>query len=72
MDVKFLRTAVRHDVDHGSTSDVAKKMKRAGETFRKYSNKFTPDECGADELLEVQSKLLRKFLEVLKTLASGH
>ena len=30
-----LRTALRHDVDHGDEKDIAKKMKRAGETFLK-------------------------------------
>jgi hypothetical protein len=68
MDVKFLRTSFRHDVDHGDPADVRKKMKRAGETFKKYSKKLTPDECGEAELLEVQRRLLSKCLEMLKTL----
>ncbi len=33
IDVKFLRTAIRHDVDHGDEKDIAKKMKRAGKRF---------------------------------------
>lgn len=68
MDVKFLRTAIRHDVDHGNTKDVAKKMRRAGETFRKYSSKQTPDECGEEDLVAVQSKLLAQCSEMLKSL----
>jgi hypothetical protein len=68
MDVKFLRTAIRHDVDHGDTKDIAKKRKRAGDTFRKYSAKNTPEECGEEQLLAVQTKLLAACLEMLKQL----
>lgn len=68
MDVKFLRTAIRHDVDHGDAKEVAKKMKRAGETFRKYSTKRTPDECGEEDLVALQSKLLAGCSEMLKSL----
>lgn len=68
MDVKFLRTAIRHDIDHGKDREVAKKMKRAGATFRKYSSKQTPDECGEEELVAAQSKLLARCLEMLKNL----
>lgn len=68
MDVKFLRTAIRHDVDHGDEKEVAKKMKRAGTIFRKYSTKQTPEECGEEQLLGVQTKLLASCLEMLKKL----
>lgn len=68
MDVKFLRTALRHDVDHGDEKDVAKKMKRAGKAFAKYSSKQTPEECGEEELVAAQVKLLAKCLEMLKSL----
>ncbi|MEO7797078.1 MAG: DUF262 domain-containing protein [Opitutaceae bacterium] len=68
MDIKFLRTALRHDVDHGDEKDIAKKMKRAGETFAKYSTKRTAEECGEEELLAVQARLLSRCLEMLKKL----
>ena len=68
MDVKFLRTALRHDVDHGDEKDVAKKMKRAGKTFLKYSTKQTPEECGEEDLLSVQTKLLARCLGMLRSL----
>ena len=68
MDVKFLRTALRHDVDHGDEKDIAKKMKRAGETFLKYSTKPTPEECSEEDFVAVQAKLLAQCLEMLKNL----
>jgi hypothetical protein len=68
MDIKFLRTAIRHDMDHGDDKEIAKKMKRAGETFRKYSSKQTPDECGEEDLVATQSKLLARCSEMLKNL----
>lgn len=68
MDVKFLRTALRHDVDHGDEKEIAKKLKRAGESFRKFAPKETPDECGEAELVSVQNKLLATCLEMLKSL----
>lgn len=66
MDVKFLRTALRHDVDHGGTTDYAKKTKRASEVFKKYSTKPTPEECGPTELLAAQAQLLSGVIELLK------
>lgn len=68
MDVKFLRTAVRHDVDHGSPNDVAKKEKRAAAVFKHYSGKTSIGECGPEELLATQFRILkgaRSFLESL-------
>lgn len=69
MDVKFLRTALRHDVDHGDEKEIAKKMKRAGEVFQKYSSRATPEECGEEDFLPVQFAVLRGALEMLKDLA---
>jgi hypothetical protein len=68
MDIKFLRTNMRHDVDHGDEKEIGKKMKRAGETFLKYSAKRTPEECGEEDMIAVQTKLLARCLEMLKKL----
>lgn len=68
MDIKFLRTALRHDVDHGNEKEIAAKMKRAGETFRKYAPRQTPEECGQEDFIALQSKLLLGCLEMLKKL----
>ena len=68
MDVKFLRTSIRHDVDHGTPSKVAKKRMRNAGVFRKYSGKDTPGECGPDEFLATQLRVyaaMRTFLERL-------
>lgn len=68
MDVKFLRTGLRHDVDHGSPSDVAKKKKQLAATFQKYSGKKTLGECGPEDFLATQLRLyaeMRDFLEAL-------
>ena len=68
MDVKFLRTALRHDVDHGKDKEVVKKMKRLGEVFEKYSRHRTPEECGEEEFLSIQYSLLRGCLAMLKSI----
>ena len=68
MDIKFLRTALRHDVDHGSEKEIAAKLKRAGETFRKYSARQAPEECGPEDFIALQSKLLVRCLEMLNNL----
>jgi hypothetical protein len=58
IDVKHLRTGLRHDVDHGEEKDIAKKRKLIGTTFGKYSGKKSPSECGPAEFLATQLKLL--------------
>jgi hypothetical protein len=59
MDVKFLRTGVRHDVDHGDEGEIHKKRIRAAATFEKYSGKKTPEECGPEEFLSLQTRILQ-------------
>ena len=68
MDVKFLRTAVRHDVDHGSETEVQKKRLRASETFERYSGKKSPEECGPEEFLGTQTRILEGLHKLLATL----
>lgn len=68
MDVKFLRTAVRHDVDHGSDAEVQKKRLRAGEIFERYSGKKSPEECGPEEFLGTQTRILDALHRLLATL----
>jgi hypothetical protein len=68
MDVKFLRTAVRHDVDHGSEADVQKKRLRAGEVFERYSGKKSPEECGPEEFLSTQTRILEALQKLLASL----
>jgi hypothetical protein len=68
MDVKFLRTGVRHDVDHGDEAEIRKKRLRAAETFEKYSGKKTPEECGPEEFLSTQIRILQALLSCLHSL----
>ncbi len=58
MDVKFLRTAVRHDVDHGTETDVQKKRRRGSEVFKRYSGKMSAAECGPEEFLGTHTRIL--------------
>ena len=68
MDVKFLRTHLRHDLDHGDEADATKKRKRAGAVFKKYTGKDALGECGPDELLAAQIRLLKGLKEMLENL----
>jgi hypothetical protein len=68
MEVKLLRTDIRHDMDHGSTGDVAKKRIRAAQNVEKYMGKKTVEECGPEELLSGQIRILRNMLAFLHDL----
>lgn len=68
MDIKFLRNDIRHDVDHGSESDVIKKRLRAGNIFEKYSGKKAPEECGPEEFLSAHIRLLTEMVSFLQVL----
>ncbi len=65
MDVKFLRTAIRHDANHGTPSEIRKKKQRSSEVFEKYSGKKTPEECGPEEFLSTQVRILQELLKFL-------
>ncbi|HET7212257.1 MAG TPA: DUF262 domain-containing protein [Terriglobia bacterium] len=65
MDVKFLRTAVRHDFDHGDEAEIKRKRLRASEVFARYAGKKSPEECGPDEFLVVQTRILHALQEFL-------
>ncbi|MEW6616078.1 MAG: DUF262 domain-containing protein [Thermodesulfobacteriota bacterium] len=68
MDVNFLRMDVRHDLDHGSEKDVAKKVTRNAAVFQKYSGKKTPEECGPDEFMTIQLRILQALALFLSSL----
>ncbi|MBU4186555.1 MAG: DUF262 domain-containing protein [Proteobacteria bacterium] len=68
MDVKFLRANVRHDLDHGSEKDVANKVTRNAKVFQKYSGKKTPEECGPDEFMAIQLRILQALVQLLTSL----
>jgi hypothetical protein len=58
MDVKFLRTGLRHDLDHGPEREVGKKRTRKADVFRKYSGKESVSECAPEDFLATQLRLL--------------
>jgi len=68
MDVKFLRADIRHDLDHGAKKNVAKKITRNAAVFEKYSGKKTPEECGPDEFLIIQLRVLQALVQFLTNL----
>ena len=68
MDIKFLRSDIRHDLDHGSASSAAKKLKRSANAFEKYSGKKTPEECGRDEFASMQLRILTALVQFLTDL----
>lgn len=68
MDIKFLRTGVRHDLDHGSTAEVTKKRIRKGEVFRRYSGKESASECAPEDFLAMQLRLLAATRNLLADL----
>lgn len=70
MDVKFLRTEFRHDLDHGGDADAGKKRRRGGDIVRKYLGVRTPSEATAVQCRAAQLRLLTAFRKMLRTLAS--
>lgn len=68
MDVKFLRTGLRHDLDHGDGAEVVKKRVRKGVIFEKFSGKKSPQECGPEDFLATQLRLLSECLCFLEKL----
>jgi hypothetical protein len=58
VDVNTLRTAERHDVDHGKASKVAAKKRGIGKAFIKYSGATTPNTLDPEKFVLVQAKLL--------------
>jgi hypothetical protein len=70
MDIKFLRTGIRHDIDHGEAKDVVKKRAKKGAVFEKFSGKKSPQECGPKDFLAIQMRLLSDLLGFLEKLQS--
>jgi hypothetical protein len=57
-DIRDLRTALDHDVDHGKQSKVKKKKIALGETFKKYSGETAPEALDPDRFKIVQANIL--------------
>ena len=67
-DVNHLRTAERHDVDHGEPSKVRSKRKKLGSVFQKYSGNTTPETLAPEEFEIVQARLLTAIEKDVKSL----
>ena len=68
MDIKFLRGDTRHDLDHGKQSEMSKKTRRNSNIFKKYSGKATPEECGPDDFIAAQFRILQELVTFLSGL----
>lgn len=69
MNVKSLRTLLRHDLDHGKPSAIAKKRAHNAGVFHKYSGKRTLEECGPEDLVSTQIKILEDMITLLGNLS---
>lgn len=69
MDVKSLRTALRHDLDHGKNKEIKKKRIKNAKIFEKYSGKKTPEECGPEDFLVAQLRILKEMVAFLGCLS---
>ncbi len=67
MDIKAMRTMLRHDENHGKKKDIEKKRKELAEVFKKYSSKKTPAECGPQDFLATQLSILSALKSFLET-----
>ena len=58
IDINDLRTALQHDLDHGKSSKIKAKKKRAGSTLKKYAGAASPSVIAPERFAIVQVKLL--------------
>ncbi len=68
VDVNVLRTAERHDVDHGEPSKASAKRRKFGGVFKKYSGAATPETLAPEKFCVVQAKLLQALETELQNL----
>lgn len=67
-DVNVLRTAERHDVDHGKVKKAAAKRLGFGKTFKRYAGATTPSTLAPESFVVAQAKLLAALEADLRTL----
>ncbi len=70
-DVVDLRTALRHDLDHGSVRKAAKRRKGVAETFKRYAGAGTPTTVDPVRFVVVQASLLRAIGKDIKDLQTA-
>ena len=69
-EIKCLRADIRHDLDHGRESAAAKKHLRHADVMQKYTGKRTREECGPEEFMSGQLRILREMASSLTNLKS--
>jgi hypothetical protein len=67
-EINDLRTNLRHDLDHGSESKSATKIKKVGATFQKYAGTNTPETLSPERFPVVQLGLLNALESDLQQL----
>jgi hypothetical protein len=71
MDVKFLRTQFRHDLDHGGETDTVKKRRRGGTVLRRYLGVPSLKGASVEQLRGAQLRLLNGLRRLMKSLLHG-
>ncbi len=68
-DVPLLRTGLQHDVDHGTPSQTRAKLKKIGDTFKRYAGVSSPEGIDPSRFALVQAALLVAIERDLRALA---
>lgn len=71
LDIRDLRTALQHDVDHGGESDIKKKKIKLGAAFKKYAGVSSPATAAPERFPVVQLSLLTALSADLKILLAS-
>lgn len=66
LDINVLRTALRHDTDHGKDKKVRAKKLKAGQIFSKYAGETSPESLAPVRFLVVQANILATLKQDLK------
>ena len=69
--INYLRTDLRHDVDHGEPGKIKAKRRRAGSTFTRYAGVGTPDTIDPVKFPLIQSSILGAIEGDLRGLLSN-
>ena len=70
-DINELRTAVRHDLDHGKAPKARKKRVKVAGAFKKYGGQSSPELMDPTHFVVVQANLLRLLASDLAAVAAG-
>ncbi len=66
--IKFIRSDLRHDLEHGDPKEIAVKKKRLGEIYTAYAGKPSLAAVDDKDLIKVQKKLLENLKMILSEL----